>query len=153
MVEGPSSSGDASSINKDNDYDSSFSDGSSDGENHNPNFGNVVPQETVQVVLLLIKSQPLKKAIQKVWTKNRTPEEMDGYKMEMEEYIQNLFDLPFCFSLYRWCFTPLVVFTCIGRIVYFLQLQLGLVSFFFSFFPIKLTYLLSVFCGLPTDCS
>jgi hypothetical protein len=106
MAEYPSSSGDASSIDQGNDDDDSFSEGCSDGENQNPNFANVViPPETVRVALLLIKSQPLKKAMRKVRTKNRTPEEMDGYKMEMEAYLHNLFDLPFCFSRYRTRFT------------------------------------------------
>jgi hypothetical protein len=106
MAEDPSSSGGASSIDQGNDDDNSFSEGSSDGENQNPNFANVViPPETVRVARLLIKSQPLKKTMRKVRTKNRTPEEMDSYKMEMEAYLHDLFDLPFCFSRYWTRFT------------------------------------------------
>jgi hypothetical protein len=33
--------------------------------------------------------------------KNRTEDEVEGYKFEMEEYLHNLFNLPFCFSQYR----------------------------------------------------
>jgi hypothetical protein len=71
------------------------------GENHEPNVGYFIPQETVRAALLLIKSQPLKKAMQKVQTKNRTEDEVEGYKFEMEEYLHYLFNLPFYFSRYR----------------------------------------------------
>ncbi len=56
MAEFPGSSNEASSIISKDDDDDNNSDGSSDGENHDPNVGKVIPQETVHAALLLIKS-------------------------------------------------------------------------------------------------
>ena len=71
MAEFPGSSDEASSIIGEDDDDENNSDGSSDGENHDPNVENVIPQETDHAAPLLIKSQPLKKAMQKVRTKKK----------------------------------------------------------------------------------
>jgi hypothetical protein len=72
MAEIPGSSDEASSIiSEDDDDDNNNSDGSSDRENHDPNVENVIPQEMVCAALLLIKSQPLKKAMWKVRTKKK----------------------------------------------------------------------------------
>jgi hypothetical protein len=54
MVEFPSSSNKASSIINEFDDDDNNSDGSSDGENHEPHVGNFIPQEMVRAALLLI---------------------------------------------------------------------------------------------------
>jgi len=71
MAEFPGSSHEASSIISEDDDDDNNSDGSSDGGNHDPNVENVIPQEMVCAALLLIKSQPLKKAMWKVRTKKK----------------------------------------------------------------------------------
>ncbi len=56
MAEFSGSSDEASSFIGEDDDDDNNSDGSSDGENHDPNVENVIPQETVRAALLLIKS-------------------------------------------------------------------------------------------------
>ena len=131
MAEFSGSSDEASSFIGEDDDDDNNSDGSSDGENHDPNVENVIPQETVRAALLLIKSQPLKKAMRKVRTKKRTEDEVEGYKFEMEEYLHNLFNLPFCFSRYRMHFTSCRCLHSQREIVYFLLLQPGLVRLLF----------------------
>jgi hypothetical protein len=80
------------------DDDSNY-DGSSDEEN-NQNVANVDP-ESIAVAHRLIKSQPLKKALRKVKTKHRTPEQIRAFNAEIEEYLTTLFNLPYCFSRYQ----------------------------------------------------
>lgn len=82
------------------DDNGSVFDGSSDEEN-NPNTINIDPA-IVTAAQRLIKSQPLKKAARKVKTKgSRTPEEITAMQTEVEEYLTNLFSLPYCFARYQ----------------------------------------------------
>jgi hypothetical protein len=76
--------------------------GSSDEEN-NPAVDNI-DRETVDLAKRLTKSNPLTKASRKVKTKKRTADELAAFKAELEEYLLDLFSLPFCFSPFRGCF-------------------------------------------------
>jgi hypothetical protein len=82
--------------------------GSSD-EEKNPAIDNI-DRETIDLVKRLTKSNPLMKAYRKVRTKKRTEQEITAFKAELEEYLLDLFSLPFCFSPFRGCF---VSFRCI----------------------------------------
>jgi hypothetical protein len=141
-------------IISEDDHNDNNSDGSSDGENHDPNVENAIPQETVCAALLLIKSQPLKKAMRKVRTKKRTEDEVEGYKFEMEEHLHNLLNLPFCFSPYRMHFTSCRCLhsqreNCLFPAV---AARLGTSPFFFLlFFFIKLTNFLVSFADYPQN--
>ena len=74
-------------------------DGSSDEEN-NVVVSNV-SRETVDLGKRLMKANPLTKAYRKVKTKKRTPEEIAAFKMEVEQYLIDLFSLPFCFARFQ----------------------------------------------------
>ena len=113
------------------DDDSSF-DGSSDEEN-NQNAVNVDPQ-AVNVAHRLIKTQPLKKALRRVKTKTRTPEEIRTLHTEVEEYLTTLFSLPYCFARYQQRF---VSCRCVqlaqqGCSFSFLAVKLGKLFYFFG---------------------
>jgi hypothetical protein len=40
----------------------------------------------------------------KVKTKKRMVEELEAFKVDVEEYLRDLFSLPFCFERFQGCF-------------------------------------------------